>query len=175
MHASRLGICRPYTNVVKPCLKEGCPFIGQQGKYQGYCKAHANKVLGICRPYNHSHFCSEEGCPRKAQFGRYGKFCAVHGRKTRAPRPQAKGTGKPHKKTTTPRREEENATPASWELQEGSEVMLWGLEVHTDLNGERGTCLNWREDVGRWTVKLDDAGESYQLKPQNLVLRAEEI
>ena len=61
--------------------------------------------------------------------------------------------------------------PASCELQESSEVVLWGLEVDVDLNGQRGTCLKWGDDVGRWTVKLDYAAESYQFKPQNLVLR----
>ena len=35
------------------------------------------------------------------------------------------------------------------------------------------TCLKWEDEVGCWTVKLDYAGESYKLKPQNLVLRPE--
>ena len=30
--------------------------------------------------------------------------------------------------------------PTSCELQESSEVVLWGLEVDVDLNGQRGTC-----------------------------------
>eukprot|EP00930_Biecheleria_cincta_P047885 TRINITY_DN33282_c0_g1_i1.p1 TRINITY_DN33282_c0_g1~~TRINITY_DN33282_c0_g1_i1.p1 ORF type:complete len:845 (+),score=157.39 TRINITY_DN33282_c0_g1_i1:52-2586(+) len=48
----------------------------------------------------------------------------------------------------------------------GQRVVLQGLEKAPELNGHRGVVVKWREDVGRYAIRV--AGKEMGLKPENL-------
>ena len=50
----------------------------------------------------------------------------------------------------------------------GTRVLIDGLSGRTEYNGKRAVVLAFREDRGRFSVKLDD-GEEILLEPQRLV------
>ncbi|CAE7725854.1 axeA1 [Symbiodinium sp. CCMP2592] len=51
-------------------------------------------------------------------------------------------------------------------LRTGQRVVLHGLGKSPELNGHRGVIVRWREDVGRYAVRV--AGKEIGLKPENL-------
>ncbi|CAE7322271.1 axeA1 [Symbiodinium pilosum] len=51
-------------------------------------------------------------------------------------------------------------------LRTGQRVVLHGLEKSPELNGHRGVVVRWREDTGRYAVRV--AGKEIGLKPDNL-------
>ncbi|CAE7793490.1 axeA1 [Symbiodinium sp. CCMP2456] len=51
-------------------------------------------------------------------------------------------------------------------LRTGQRVVLHGLGKSPELNGHRGVIVKWREDVGRYAVRV--AGKEIGLKPENL-------
>ncbi|GMH97579.1 hypothetical protein TrST_g6741 [Triparma strigata] len=56
------------------------------------------------------------------------------------------------------------------ELWSGRKVEVKGLKSRDDLNGELGICLKFREDLGRWNVRLRN-GLGVQIKPENLTVK----
>merc|ERR1719424_1996162 len=49
----------------------------------------------------------------------------------------------------------------------GCPVRVGGLVGATGLNGCLGSCVEWKEDMGRWLVCLDN-GDLKSIKPENL-------
>eukprot|EP00434_Breviolum_minutum_P018368 symbB.v1.2.016204.t1/scaffold1229.1/size130525/1 len=54
---------------------------------------------------------------------------------------------------------------ASGKLRTGQRVVLQGLST-TELNGHRGVVVRWRQDNGRYAVRV--AGKEIAIKPENL-------
>ncbi|CAK9101638.1 Acetylxylan esterase [Durusdinium trenchii] len=55
--------------------------------------------------------------------------------------------------------------PAKGKLRTGQRVVLQGLST-SELNGHRGIIVRWRQDCGRYAVRV--AGKELGLKPENL-------
>lgn len=51
-------------------------------------------------------------------------------------------------------------------LRTGQRVILQGLEKAKELNGHRGVVVRWKEDVGRYAVRV--AGKEMAVRPENL-------
>ena len=70
-----------------------------------------------------------------------------------------------HIGTTMPIRSKKQETPLLFRR-----VVINGLVTKPELNGRVGTALSLDDDKGRYSVELDEASNSFMIKPCNLFL-----
>ena len=58
--------------------------------------------------------------------------------------------------------------PPSSSIPIGARVELRGLQAKPELNGRRGVVVKFVSSSGRHRVQLDEGGEAFSLKAENL-------